>query len=178
MNDQQKGIKENGTNGHLEQSACSHATEFAQGNVEEGTDYNDKFVPKINHLNSIDSEEETTLQLGSEPLPFNKSRSTIEDSNPSLLKEAKVDCGKPPKPRPQNQNTPTLPQMPYVSTTGNGPNGKTITGLLYRYTKLEVSIVCVCHGSTFSPAQFVEHAGGTDIVNPLKHITVIPSTPF
>ncbi|WJX91877.1 hypothetical protein P8452_73595 [Trifolium repens] len=66
-----------------------------------------------------------------------------------------------------------LPQMPYVSTKGNGPNGKTVNGFLYTYSKCdEVSIVCVCHGSTFSPAEFVQHAGGTDITHPLRHITV------
>jgi len=66
-----------------------------------------------------------------------------------------------------------LPQMPYVSTKGNGPNGKVVNGFLYRYSKCdEVSIVCVCHGSTFSPAEFVQHAGGTDITHPLRHITV------
>ncbi|CAA6659883.1 unnamed protein product [Spirodela intermedia] len=66
--------------------------------------------------------------------------------------------------------------MPCVSTTGKGPNGKTITGLLYRYTAAEVSIVCVCHGSFFSPAEFVKHAGGTEMeaANPLRHITVVP----
>ncbi|CAK8560184.1 unnamed protein product [Lathyrus sativus] len=67
----------------------------------------------------------------------------------------------------------SLSQMPYVSTKGNGPNGKTVNGFLYRYSKCdEVSIVCVCHGSTFSPAEFVQHAGGTDISHPLRHITV------
>lgn len=67
----------------------------------------------------------------------------------------------------------SLPQMPYVSTKGNGPNGKLVNGFLYRYSKCdEVSIVCVCHGSTFSPAEFVQHAGGTDITHPLRHITV------
>lgn len=66
-----------------------------------------------------------------------------------------------------------LPQMPYVSTKGNGPNGKVVNGFLYRYSKCdEVSIVCVCHGSTFAPAEFVQHAGGTDITHPLRHITV------
>lgn len=70
----------------------------------------------------------------------------------------------------------SLPRMPRVSTTGTGPNGKTITGFLYRYTKNEVSIVCVCHGTSFSPAEFVEHAGGTDITHPLRHITMVPSS--
>uniref|UniRef100_A0A1D1Y4E5 Ninja-family protein n=1 Tax=Anthurium amnicola TaxID=1678845 RepID=A0A1D1Y4E5_9ARAE len=74
-----------------------------------------------------------------------------------------------------SQASSSLPQMPRVSATGDGPNGKTITGFLYRYTSTEVSIVCVCHGSSFSPAEFVEHAGGTDKVNPLRHISVVPS---
>lgn len=68
-----------------------------------------------------------------------------------------------------------LARMPCVSTTGNGPNGKTISGFLHRYTTNEVSIVCVCHGHSFSPAGFVEHAGGVDIVHPLKHITIFPA---
>ncbi|GFP93493.1 ninja-family protein afp3 [Phtheirospermum japonicum] len=63
--------------------------------------------------------------------------------------------------------------MPCVSTTGNGPNGKTVTGFLCKYTKNEVSIMCVCHRSVFSPAEFVEHAGGVDIMNPLRHITIV-----
>ncbi|KAL6555641.1 hypothetical protein OROHE_007313 [Orobanche hederae] len=66
-------------------------------------------------------------------------------------------------------------KMPCVSTTGNGPNGRTVRGFLYKYTKTEVSIVCVCHGSSFSPAGFVEHAGGVDISHPLKHITIVPT---
>lgn len=70
----------------------------------------------------------------------------------------------------------SLSQMPYVSTTGNGPNGKTVTGLLYRYTKTEVNIVCVCHGSSFSPEGFVKHAGGTDTSHPLRHIVIVPSS--
>ncbi|XP_027337829.1 ninja-family protein AFP3 [Abrus precatorius] len=96
-----------------------------------------------------------------------------ENSNSGPLKDTKGDImAKPPKPLSQVSS---LPQMPYVSTKGNGPNGKTVNGFLYRYTKSEVSIVCVCHGSTFSPAEFVQHAGGTDISHPLRHITVIPS---
>ncbi|XP_058745401.1 ninja-family protein Os03g0419100 [Vicia villosa] len=79
-----------------------------------------------------------------------------------------------PVPSPNPVKKPlSLSQMPYVSTKGNGPNGKTVNGFLYRYSKCdEVSIVCVCHGSTFSPAEFVQHAGGTDISHPLRHITV------
>ncbi|XWS32970.1 hypothetical protein CRYUN_Cryun22dG0036900 [Craigia yunnanensis] len=69
-----------------------------------------------------------------------------------------------------------LEDMPCVSTTGDGPNGKRIEGLLYRYRKgEEVRIVCVCHGSFLSPAEFVKHAGGSDVAHPLKHIVVNPS---
>lgn len=68
-----------------------------------------------------------------------------------------------------------LEDMPCVSTTGDGPDGKRIEGFLYRYRKgEEVRIVCVCHGSFLSPAEFVKHAGGGDVSHPLKHIVVSP----
>lgn len=79
------------------------------------------------------------------------------------------------KPQTECNGASYLPQMPCVSTTGNGPNGKTITGFLYRYTKTEVCIICVCHGTSFSPAEFVKHAGGVDVEHPLRHITIVPS---
>ncbi|KAF7825834.1 AFP-like protein 2 [Senna tora] len=82
----------------------------------------------------------------------------------------------PPAAAPTSSTLPAaLPKMPYVSTTGDGPNGKRVEGFLYRYSNSEVSIVCVCHGSTFSPAGFVQHAGGTDTSHPERNITVIPS---
>lgn len=72
-----------------------------------------------------------------------------------------------------------LEGMPSVSTKGDGPNGKRIEGFLYRYRKgEEVRIVCVCHGSFLSPAEFVKHAGGGDVAHPLKHIVVNPTSFF
>lgn len=69
--------------------------------------------------------------------------------------------------------------MPSVVATGDGPNGRRIEGVLYKYGKgEEARIMCVCHGSFYSPAGFVEHAGGTDITNPLKHIVVSPNSLF
>ncbi|KAA8530440.1 hypothetical protein F0562_005149 [Nyssa sinensis] len=66
--------------------------------------------------------------------------------------------------------------MPCVSARGDGPNGKRIEGFLYRYRKgEEVRIVCVCHGTFLSPAEFVKHAGGSDVAHPLRHIVVNPS---
>ncbi|XP_057868758.1 ninja-family protein mc410 [Cryptomeria japonica] len=60
--------------------------------------------------------------------------------------------------------------MPCVSTTGE--DGKTINGFLYSYRGGEVSIVCVCHGTLLSPAEFVQHAGRTDVSHPERHIVV------
>ncbi|XP_062009784.1 ninja-family protein AFP3-like [Rosa rugosa] len=69
-----------------------------------------------------------------------------------------------------------LENMPCVSTRGDGPDGKRIEGFLYRYKKgEEVRIVCVCHGSFLTPAEFVKHAGGGDVQHPLKHIVVSPT---
>lgn len=69
-----------------------------------------------------------------------------------------------------------LADMPCVSTVG-GPNGRRVEGFLYRYRKgEEVRIVCVCHGSFLTPAEFIKHAGGGDVENPLRHIVVNPSS--
>lgn len=67
-----------------------------------------------------------------------------------------------------------LRQMPTVTTTGDGPNGKRIEGFLYKYRSGEVCIVCVCHGNFLTPKEFVIHAGGKEVANPMKHITVYP----
>lgn len=69
-------------------------------------------------------------------------------------------------------------RMPSVTTTGDGPNGKRINGFLYKYTKGQVSIVCVCHGSFLSPAEFIKHAGGTEVANPMRHINVCAALPL
>lgn len=71
-----------------------------------------------------------------------------------------------------------MEDMPCVFTTGDGPNGKRIDGILYKYGKgEEVRIMCVCHGSFLSPAEFVKHAGGSDVAHPLKHIVVNTAAP-
>ncbi|OEL28111.1 Ninja-family protein 1 [Dichanthelium oligosanthes] len=62
--------------------------------------------------------------------------------------------------------------MPSVFTQGL-PNGNRVEGVLYRYGNGEaVRIVCICHGSFHTPAEFVEHAGGGNVANPLRHIVV------
>lgn len=67
--------------------------------------------------------------------------------------------------------------MPMVSyKAAEGPSGGRKTdGFLYKYRKgEEVRIVCVCHGSFLTPAEFVKHAGGGEVTNPLRHIVVNP----
>ncbi|WMV15076.1 hypothetical protein MTR67_008461 [Solanum verrucosum] len=58
----------------------------------------------------------------------------------------------------------------------DGPNGKKTKGyFLYSFMKREdLKIVCACHASFLTPAEFVKHGGGGDNVeNPLKHISII-----
>ncbi|KAE9595668.1 hypothetical protein Lal_00030889 [Lupinus albus] len=76
--------------------------------------------------------------------------------------------------------TNSVEDMPCVFTKGDGPNGKRIEGILYKYGKgEEVRIMCVCHGNFLSPTEFVKHAGGGDVANPLRHIVINPSAaPF
>ncbi|KAK6921005.1 Tify domain binding domain [Dillenia turbinata] len=64
--------------------------------------------------------------------------------------------------------------MPSVTTVGNGPFGRRIEGVLYKFSDdEELKIVCVCHGRFFNPAGFYKHAGGTDVPNPSRYITVV-----
>lgn len=59
----------------------------------------------------------------------------------------------------------SYPNLPWVSTTGSGPNGRTISGVTYRYSANQIRIVCACHGSHMSPEEFVRHASEEN-VNP------------
>ncbi|CAH9101953.1 unnamed protein product [Cuscuta epithymum] len=52
----------------------------------------------------------------------------------------------------------SYPNLPWVSTTGSGPNSKTISGVTYRYSPTQIKIVCACHGTHMSPEEFVRHA--------------------
>lgn len=54
--------------------------------------------------------------------------------------------------------TGSVPDLPWVSTTGTGPKGRTISGVTYRVGTTQVRIVCACHGLHMSPEEFVVHA--------------------
>ncbi|KAE8685308.1 Ninja-family protein AFP3 [Hibiscus syriacus] len=151
--------------GHSEQSATSRQTDYAQSiektpslNVTACTLSNPKKEPK----------PQTESDVNSKTVSTNETATTI----------SKDTKGKPPRPRtppPTSDHVLGLRNMPCVSTRGNGPNGKTVNGFLYRYTNSEVCIICVCHGTSFTPAEFVQHAGGTDVSHPLRHITMVPA---
>ncbi|KAL1355964.1 hypothetical protein HN51_007948 [Arachis hypogaea] len=102
------------------------------------------------------------------------------NENVSRSSRAEMDnpSKKPNKAREIGTNS--MEDMPCVFTKGDGPNGKRIEGILYKYGKgEEVRIMCVCHGDFLSPAEFVKHAGGGDVAHPLRHIVVNPSAaPF
>lgn len=61
----------------------------------------------------------------------------------------------------------SCPNLPWVSTTGSGPNGKTISGVTYKFNTNQIRIVCACHGSHMTPEEFDQHANeGQTQANP------------
>ncbi|XP_010486270.1 PREDICTED: ninja-family protein AFP3-like [Camelina sativa] len=136
------------------------------------SDQTEPVRPPVNNMQSR-TEETVHSTDGS------KDAVVVETTQEWSNSETKSNTGKPPKPYANsNGDGSMLPfaQMPCVTSTGNGPDGKTVNGFLCRYSKSEISIICVCHGTSFSPAEFIVHAGGTNVSHPLRHITVVPST--
>lgn len=73
----------------------------------------------------------------------------------------------------------SFPDLPWVSATGPGPKGKTISGVTYKYSKTQIKVVCACHGFHMSPEEFLRHASA-DAMNPknstsLASVTSSPS---
>ncbi|WOL11043.1 ninja-family protein [Canna indica] len=69
----------------------------------------------------------------------------------------------------------SYPDLPWVSTTGPGPKGRTISGVTYKYNKNQIKIVCACHGSHMSPEEFIQHAYA-DAINPEKNTSLTSFT--
>ncbi|GER48326.1 Ninja-family protein mc410 [Striga asiatica] len=69
----------------------------------------------------------------------------------------------------------SYPNLPWVSTTGQGPNGRTISGVTYRFSPTQIRIVCACHGSHMSPEEFVRHASAEESQAP-DALTSLPSS--
>ncbi|WOL11045.1 ninja-family protein [Canna indica] len=69
----------------------------------------------------------------------------------------------------------SYPDLPWVSTTGPGPKGRTISGVTYKYNKNQIKIVCACHGSHMSPEEFIQHANA-DTLNPENNTSLTSFT--
>lgn len=71
----------------------------------------------------------------------------------------------------------SYPNLPWVSTTGSGPHGRTISGVTYRFSANQIRIVCACHGTHMSPEEFVRHAS-EEYVHPENNggLATFPST--
>ncbi|XVF19092.1 hypothetical protein REPUB_Repub11eG0080500 [Reevesia pubescens] len=71
----------------------------------------------------------------------------------------------------------SYPNLPWVSTTGTGPHGRTIFGVTYRFSANQIKIVCACHGTHMSPEEFVRHAS-EECANPDNNngLATFPST--
>ncbi|CAL9039630.1 unnamed protein product [Musa banksii] len=69
----------------------------------------------------------------------------------------------------------SFPDLPWVSATGPGPKGKTISGVTYKYSKNQVKVVCACHGSHMSPEEFLRHASA-DAMNPENSMSLASFT--
>lgn len=159
------GSQGSGSSGISESESHAAAAAAAQG-VHKCTE------PR-SHANAQSSPETDNKELLVTPRMI-----TTERSGQFNRVQMEINCDKPTVPEKGANNIVrnVLENMPCVSTKGDGPNGKRIEGFLYRYKKgEEVRIVCVCHGSFLSPAEFVKHAGGGDVAHPLKHIVVNPS---
>ncbi|KAJ6435421.1 hypothetical protein OIU84_000582 [Salix udensis] len=52
----------------------------------------------------------------------------------------------------------TMNPRPKDAPEPPGPNGRTISGVTYKYSANQIRIVCACHGSHMSPEEFVRHA--------------------
>lgn len=143
------------------------------GSMESQTSSKSEFDSK--HLPGSSNEGETSPQAN---IQSGQERSNQGESSSSRSKMADLAV-RLPRPKTEKGKAPGMNtfDMPCVFTQGDSPSGRRIEGILYKYGKgEEVKIMCVCHGSFLSPAEFVKHAGGTDVVHPLKHIVVNPNS--
>ncbi|XP_039037214.1 ninja-family protein mc410-like isoform X2 [Hibiscus syriacus] len=71
----------------------------------------------------------------------------------------------------------SYPNLPWVSTTGTGPHGRSISGVTYRFSANQIKIVCACHGAHMSSEEFVRHAS-EECTNPDNNngLTTFPVT--
>ncbi|KAF3337212.1 Ninja-family protein [Carex littledalei] len=74
-----------------------------------------------------------------------------------------------------NGNISTISHLPCVTVRDSGLGTHSIRGFISQVSiAADVTIVCACHWHCFSPSGFVEHAGLTNVENPLRQIVVLP----
>ncbi|XP_042473272.1 uncharacterized protein LOC122055746 [Zingiber officinale] len=119
-------------------------------------------VSSVDSRNSSIPEEDAAKKLVSGPHRVSNTKSlerTASVNKPSSSTACKLSLSR---------------RLPLVSATGDGPDGRTVNGFLYRYnSESAVRIQCICHGRSFTPAEFVGHAGVADVSQPLKQIVVV-----
>ncbi|KAJ6838862.1 ninja-family protein-like [Iris pallida] len=70
----------------------------------------------------------------------------------------------------------SCPNLPWVSATGSGLNGRTISGVAYKFSQNQVKIVCACHGTHMSQEEFIQHASA-DAPKPEDRTTFLDNNP-
>ncbi|CAK9147959.1 unnamed protein product [Ilex paraguariensis] len=106
--------------------------------------------------------------------------STVPNGKP--MEPSKIELGSPSKkakccnPEMPECGMELIKSMPTVTTTGGDPNGRKIEGFLFKYRNGKVCIVCICHGKFLTPAEFVMHASGAEVENPMKQIKVVANS--
>ncbi|KAH0470762.1 hypothetical protein IEQ34_000485 [Dendrobium chrysotoxum] len=100
---------------------------------------------------------------------------TDNTSHISSFRSSKPGLKKPPSPT-KRRKKPALSRKCRAVVSTQSTEGKKINGCLYQCSESEVRILCDCHGSFFTPADFVKHAGGPETQHPLRQITVALSS--
>ncbi|KAH0471109.1 hypothetical protein IEQ34_000832 [Dendrobium chrysotoxum] len=122
-----------------------------------------------------------SLSAKGESSSTNESRSHSSDattdntSHISSFRNSKPGLKKPPSPT-KRRKKPALSRKCRAVVSTQSTEGKKINGCLYQCSESEVRILCDCHGSFFTPADFVKHAGGPETQHPLRQITVALSS--
>ncbi|XP_010906162.1 ninja-family protein AFP3 isoform X2 [Elaeis guineensis] len=158
----------------IDAGGASQGSIGLQGSSSSGvSDFKSQSVPVGTPTTTLSLPENTNHKAATSP-------ATVAVGKPAISARKEEESSKKASARPngaaREMERNMMEEMPCVSTTGDGPNGRRIEGFLYRYRKgEEVRIVCVCHGSFLTPAEFVRHAGGGDVAHPLRHIVVNPT---
>ncbi|PKU75428.1 ninja-family protein 3-like [Dendrobium catenatum] len=130
-------------------------------------------ISRTSVLQSLSAKGESSSST--ESRSHSSGATTDNTSHISSFRNSKPGLKKPPTPT-KGRKKPALRRKRGALVSTQSSEGKKINGCLYQCSESEVRILCDCHGSFFSPADFVKHAGGPETQHPLRQITVaLPS---